>query len=383
MMKIIADQSIPLVCEVFSHLGDIVTVPGREITSEVVRDAGILLVRSVTRVDRGLLDDSSVKFVATATTGIDHVDTEYLKSRGIGFGYAPGSNARSVAEYTFAALVYCSRKCSFNLREKVVGIVGVGNIGKRVLSRARILGTECLCNDPPRARREGPEQFVSLDELLSRADVVTIHVPLIHRGIDATLRMVDKAFLSRMKTGAFLVNTSRGKVVDEEVLKKASARLGGLVLDVWDNEPAIDTGLLAMTECATPHIAGYSYDGKANGTGMIYRAACDFLGARPRWEPSDHLDKVPVREIGLSPACSDPVGDSIMQAYPIGRDDAALRQIAEVPREEQPAYFDLLRSNYAMRLEFSHFRVDTAPCNGIESIGSVREELTGLGFLVK
>jgi erythronate-4-phosphate dehydrogenase len=383
MMKIVADQSIPLASKVFSHLGDMVTVPGREITPEIVRDAGILLVRSVTRVDQDLLHGSSVRFVATATTGIDHVDTEYLESHSIGFAYAPGSNARSVAEYVFAALVYCSRKYSFSLREKVMGIVGVGNIGRRVLSRARILGMECLCNDPPRARREGPEGFVPLDELLSRADIVTLHVPLTHRGIDATLRMVDKAFISRMKSGAFLINTSRGKIVDEEALKETRGRLGGLVLDVWNNEPAIDTELLAVAGCATPHIAGYSYDGKINGTGMVYRAVCEFLGVRQHWKPSGHLDRVPVQEIVLSPACSDPVGDSIMQAYPIHRDDAGLRKVAAMPREEQPAYFDSLRSNYPRRLEFNHFRLDTGTCESIESIGSVREELSGLGFLVK
>ena len=382
-MKIIADRNIPLAKEVFSHLGGVELVPGREISPAVVRDADILVVRSVTTVDRPLLSGSSVRFVATSTIGTDHIDREYLDTRGIGFAYAPGSNAQSVAEYVCTALVYCSRKYSFDLKDKALGIVGVGNIGKRVLLTARVLGMQCLCNDPPRARKEGPSEFVPLDMLLPEADIVTIHVPLTREGTDATFRMVDETFLRRMKTGALLFNTSRGQVVDERVLKKTRAKLGGLVLDVWQDEPSIDADLLGMTDGGTPHIAGYSYDGKINGTGMVYEAACDFLGQEPRWKPSDHLDTIAIRELSPSSPPVDPLGDLILQAYPIGRDIADMRQLASLRTQEQGEYFAWLRENYALRLEFNHFSVNARLNNGAMLTASVREKLAGLGFQLK
>jgi erythronate-4-phosphate dehydrogenase len=378
-MKIIADWNIPLVKEVFSHLGGVELVPGREISPGLVRDADVLVVRSVTRVNERLLSGSSVRFVATATSGADHVDREYLRTHQIGFAYAPGSNAQSVAEYTFAAMVYCGLKHSFGFKDKVLGIIGVGHIGKRVLHMARVLGMRCLCNDPPRARKEGSGEFVTLDALLPDADIVTIHVPLTREGPDATLRMVDETFLKKMKPGAFLFNTSRGKVVDERALKKMRGELGGLVLDVWDNEPSIDTDLLEMTDCGTPHIAGYSYDGRINGTGMVYQAVCDFLGREPHWRPSDQLDAVPTRELRLSSPHVDPLSDLILQAYPIGRDIADMRQLAALRAEEQGAYFSGLREDYNQRLEFNHFSIDTRTDGGMLT-DSARHDLSGLGF---
>lgn len=382
-MKIIADRGIPLVREVFSHLGTVEVVPAKRITAGLVRDADILLVRSVTKINEALLSGSSVRFVATSTIGTDHIDREYLDTRQIGFACAPGSNAQSVAEYVCAALVYCSHKYSFDLKSKVLGIIGVGNIGKRVLHMAPVLGMQCLCNDPPRARKEDSSEFVPLDRLLRDADMVTIHVPLTPEGPDATLRMVDEIFLRRIKTGALLFNTSRGKIVDELILKKMRGQLGGLVLDVWENEPSVDTDLLAMTDCGTPHIAGYSYDGRINGVGMVYEAVCDFLGREPRWRPSAHLDTIPMYELNLSSPCADPLSDSILQAYPIGRDVAHMRELAGVRAEEQGSYFTRLRENYPRRLEFNHFSIDTCVDDGVILPDSARQNLARLGFHLK
>lgn len=383
VMKIIADKNIPLVKQVFSHLGRVETVPAGMITQELVCDADILLVRSVTTIDEPLLAGSWVRFVATSTSGVDHVDRGYLDSRRVGFAYAPGSNAQSVAEYVITALHYCGLKHSFALKDKVVGIVGVGHIGKRVLHMARRLGMRCLCNDPPRARKEGPGKFVTLDELLAVADIITLHVPLTDKGPDATLRLVDETFLRRMKRGAFLINTSRGRVIDESTLKKMREKLGGLVLDVWDNEPSIDTELLAMTDCGTPHIAGYSYDGKINGAGMVYRAVCDFLGQEPRWKPSEHLAVIPICELSLPSTCADPLSEAVLRAYPIGRDVGDMRGLIAMPAEDGARYFARLREHYPRRLEFKHFSIHTRADDAVARTPSTRQDLAGLGFQLK
>jgi erythronate-4-phosphate dehydrogenase len=381
MMRIIVDRNIPLGREVFSSLGRVEVLPGREIGPESVRRADILVVRSVTRVDRDLLSGSAVRLVASATSGIDHIDTDYLQSRRIGFAYAPGSNAESVAEYVVAALFHLGRRQAFELEGKVLGIVGVGHIGKRVFDMARALGIRCLLTDPPRARREGGDGFVSLDELLPVADMVSLHVPLTREGPDATLRMVNEAFLRRIKPGAVLLNTSRGEVVDERALVKIREKLGGLVLDVWDNEPWIDPGLLAVTDCGTPHIAGYSYDGKIKGLDMVYRAACEYLGKNPEWKAEDHLAKIPLSELDLPRVSADPLGEAVLRAYPIGRDDDAMRALAGLGRGERGACFTGLRAEYPRRLEFGHFSLSGGAGAGLADC--VRRKLAGLGFLVQ
>lgn len=371
-MKIVADVNIPLVEKVFGSYGRVRCVPGREITNEMVKDASVLLVRSVTSVNEELLRDSAVKFVATATIGTDHVDQEYLRKNNIGFAYAPGCNAESVAQYVVAALLRQSRASGISLADTTLGIVGVGNVGSRMLRLAQLLGIKCLLNDPPKQRRTGAEVFRPLDEVLAAADVVTLHVPLTGEGPDATYHLVNNDFLTTMKDGAVLLNTSRGRVVDEKVLRAGRDRLGGLVLDVWESEPRISVETMKIADIATPHIAGYSYDGKVRGVQMIYEAFCAFHFEKPKEGLFDGLAKKK-HKIGLEKA-EDPVSEAVDHAYPIMDDDGRLRKISEQDPDKRGEFFDQLRAGYPERLEFEHYTVSGAK-RGYET-------LAGLGFFV-
>ena len=257
-MKIIADVNIPFVAQCFSSIGEVEVVRGREIKPSVVADADILLVRSVTRVDSGLLAGSKARFVATATIGFEHVDVDFLRDKGIGFASAPGSNANSVAEYIVAALFSIGKKHNIHLEGKSIGIVGVGNVGSRVEKKARALGMSVYLNDPPLQRQTGDTKYLPLEKVFE-CDIITLHTPLTFEGIDKTLHLADGRFFKSLKKGCTFINTSRGGVVDTGALKDAikSGKLGAVVLDVWENEPNIDTELLEMVDVVTPHIAGY------------------------------------------------------------------------------------------------------------------------------
>ena len=329
-------------------LGTIQFVPGRQIDTAAVRDVDILLVRSVTPVHAALLDRSKVKFIATATIGTDHIDLACLKQRGIEFASASGSNANSVAEYIVAALLELSGLRKFRLTDKTLGVVGVGNVGSRVVRDAESLGMRVLQNDPPRARAEKLSQFVPLDQLLAEADIITLHVPLTHDGADKTFHLFDQSVLFDLKKAPILFNTSRGAVVDNGALLKAidGDKLAGAALDVWENEPNISPELLDVVDIATPHIAGYSFDGKVNGTRMIYEAACRFFRQPPTWTPTLPPPPVPRVELSVSSGEDD---DAVLRrvikhVYDITVDDAALRA--------RPREFDKLRADYPIRREF-------------------------------
>jgi len=269
-VKIVADANIPHVAECFGSIGNVVVVSGREITPALLADADILLVRSITKVNSQLLKDTKVRFVATATIGFEHVDLDYLAAAGIGFASAPGSNAGSVAEYIVAALLSVARKKKMTLAGRSIGIVGVGSVGSKVEKKAKALGMEVLLNDPPLQRQTGDPKYLSIKELYA-CDFVTLHTPLNLEGIDRTFHLADHVFFDSLRPGCIFLNTSRGAVMDTVALKSALAagRLGGAVLDVWENEPDIDIELLRMVDLSTPHIAGYSFDGKIAGMTMI------------------------------------------------------------------------------------------------------------------
>jgi erythronate-4-phosphate dehydrogenase len=354
-MLIAADENIPFVKEVFASLGEVRTFPGRAITGAVLRDAELLLVRSVTRVDRDLLEGTRIRFVGTATIGFDHVDRSYLDKRGVVFSSAPGSNARSVAEYVAAALLQLEARGRLRLSDSTLGIVGVGNVGSRVDTVANALGMRVLWNDPPRARTEVPERFVSLIEICERANVISFHVPLEAHGPDRTRHMLDAAFMERLRPGAIVINTSRGAVHDTQSLKHArrDGRIGALVLDVFEGEPRIDQELVSLAEIATPHIAGYSFDGKVAGTKMIYEAACRFLKIGATWPkeipPFEEL-RVKIEE----PA----VRNAVSAAYDIEADDEKLRGEMSADDENARATgFDRMRREYPRRREFENWRV--------------------------
>jgi erythronate-4-phosphate dehydrogenase len=375
-MKIIADIAMPYVAEAFADFGTVELHPGRAITREIVADADLLLVRSVTKVTPELIAGTGLKFVASATSGIEHVDTAALRERGIGFAYAPGSNANSVAQYVAAALLRLAAKNGQKLADLTLGIIGVGNVGSLVLRTGEALGMRCLLNDPPRKRLTGNEIYKSLDEVVEAADFLTLHVPLNREGPDATCHLVNTSLLDRMKPGAVLMNASRGAVLDEAAVMGARSKLGGLVADVWNHEPSIDPSYLALADIATPHIAGYSFDGKVQGTAMVYKAACRFFHRAPAWSPKKLLSDF-AGPIDVS-GSEDPVALAVQTAYDLAADDARLRPIAEEPETERGRFFDRLRATYPKRLEFGHFE---ARCG--RSQETQRKILAKLGFKTK
>lgn len=370
-MRILADENIPCVHSAFGTLGTVRTMAGRAMQPPDVRDADVLLVRSVTPVEPALLDGSAVRFVGSATIGTDHVDCAYLRDRGIAFAHAPASNADSVADYVIAALLQLAVRKRTVLRGKTIGVVGCGNIGSRLARRLPALGLRVLKNDPPRveqAEEAGEEHdFVPLDDVLEVADIVTLHVPLTREGPHATHHLFDATTLLKMKPDAWLINTARGPVVDNEELKAIvhGGYLGAVALDVWEDEPTPDPALLRLVDLATPHIAGYAYDGKVRGTAMLYEALTDHLGMPVTWSPEDALRPADGRPLVATPP--DPALPEIEALHHIARsmyditaDDARLRGLLDEPPEQQGPYFSRLRKEYPRRREFSRFALPQA-----------------------
>ncbi|MGI9175852.1 MAG: 4-phosphoerythronate dehydrogenase [Rhodothermales bacterium] len=359
-LRIVADENIPFAQTALEGLGTVRTLPGRAITPADVRDADALLVRSVTQVDAALLANSTVQFVGSATIGTDHVDGAYLGKRGIAFAHAPGSNAESVVEYVLAALLRFSVTRGEALRGKVVGIVGCGHIGGRLAERLPALGLRVLKNDPPLAAKQGGGAFVGLADVLREADVVTLHVPLTRRGAHATYHLIGEEELAQQHKEGWLINASRGPIVDGVALEaaRASRRPSALVLDVWEGEPTPDPDLLRRTHLATPHIAGYSYDGKVQGTVMLYDALTAQFGLPKRWDvqaafapsPEDHLTLDPPDPALSETAWLDAL---VQQMYAIEADDARLRDMLAKPAEAHAAHFTDLRKRYPRRRAFS------------------------------
>jgi erythronate-4-phosphate dehydrogenase len=374
-MKILADSNILFAKEAFGSLGEIALADGREITHDRLDGVDVLLVRSVTQVNRELLENTRVRFVASATIGTDHIDLAYLQANSIGFAHAPGSNANAVAEYVAAALFTLAKKKKLTLSGLTVGIIGVGNVGQRVLALCRSLGMQCLMNDPPKKALTGSDSYLPIADVLAAADVVTVHVPFTTGGPDATVRMVDAAFIASMKKGAVLINTSRGGVLDENSLSQARARLGGLVLDVWNNEPKPNAGTIAACDIATPHIAGYSYDGKSCGTQMIYDAACAFFFKEKTWHAPDAAGEK--MQLG-DKIKDDALSDVVLAAYPIMEDDRRFRKILDKDASVQGAFFDELRRTYPKRLEFRNYTVSL----GKKTDTAIVSALVNLGFKI-
>lgn len=354
-MKVVCDSAIPFLKGALEPYCQVVYARGSEISRDMVKDADALVVRTRTRCDADLLEGSKVSFIATATIGYDHIDTKWCGSHGIRWTNAPGCNSWSVQQYTGSLLVTMSQSLGFAFRDKTLGVVGAGNVGSKVARLAALLGFRVLLCDPPRARREGWGQFVTLDEIIERSDIITLHVPLIHEGEDATFHMFDGAVLGRMNKDQILINTSRGEVVDGAALKKALARNRILAasLDVWENEPQIDTELLSLLFTGTPHIAGYSVDGKATGTTMSVQALGRFFDLPCRdWEVTEVPQCQQPLEFSIDTAGKAPqevLADAILHTYSIKADDAALRTSV--------ATFEKQRSDYPVRREFPAFSV--------------------------
>ena len=343
-----------------------VALPAAELTRERVQGADLLLVRSTVAVGPALLDGSRVRFVATATIGIDHLDTAWLDGRRIRWASAPGSNADSVAQWFAAALLAFAARQGLTLHRRTVGVVGVGNVGSRVARVAEALGCRVLLCDPPRARAEGSEAFVALDELLERSDLVTLHVPLTTLGPDPTRHLLDEGRLGRLRRGGIVINTSRGAVLATAAAAAArrDGQLGGLILDVFEGEPGVDPEIVAACDLATPHIAGHSLDGKANGTLAIYQAACAFLGRKPAWQPRRSLPPPPLRHLSLDARSLDDQAAAltvIRRYYAIEQDDAALRELLRLPVAERGPAFARYRNQYPIRRELTGLRLQMVP----------------------
>ncbi|MBN1556717.1 MAG: 4-phosphoerythronate dehydrogenase [Lentisphaerae bacterium] len=386
-MKIVCSANMPLAREAFETLGEVTLKEGRAIGADDVRDADLLAVRSTTRVDRALLENSRVRFVGTATIGYEHMDTAWLEKRGIRWCYSPGCNANSVSEYIAAALLCLAERHGFTLAGKTLGVVGVGNVGSRVAAKGRALGMTVLPNDPPRARAEGArprsggagagpvavaEAFVPLEAVLERSDIVTLHVPLTREGGDRTFHLADTAFFESLKPGAVFLNSARGAVVDTDALRAALERgaVAHAVIDTWEGEPAIRGNLLQRAALGTPHIAGYSLEGKVAGTWMVYREACRFLGVAPAWSYEAHLPPPPVPEVTLAAAGRPDqavLWDLVRRVYAIEADDGRLRA--------DPAGFDAQRKNYPVRREFRFTRVNLEGASA-----RLTNAVRGLGF---
>ncbi len=371
-LSIVADQQILLAKEAFSGFGDVQLVDGRSIDQDVVKDADVLLVRSVTKVNETLLKNSKINFVGSATSGIDHIDTDYLQKSNITFSHALGSNARSVAEYILSSVFVTAEQKNFSLTEKTVGIIGCGQVGSRVKRFMDALGIKCLINDPPLADQASSHDYVELDEIMT-ADIITLHVPLITDSKYPTNKLVNKGFLDKLKPNVVLINSSRGEVVDEAALLifKQENPEATLILDVWCNEPDIDINLLQQTFIATPHIAGYSYDGKLKATEILFAALNEYTEMKQ--EDTD-LAKQEQELISID---DDQSQLAVLQSYDVRSDAIALRDIVNIDMEKRGNYFDSLRKNYPVRREFTNRTVR------INSNNNISSQLQQLGFKIE
>lgn len=353
-MKIIIDNKIPYIKGALEPYAEVVYLPGNKTTAEVVKDADAIITRTRTICNRDLLEGSKVKFIATATIGFDHIDTDYCRSADIQWTNAPGCNAESVNQYISSALVSWSMRKRIDLAGLTIGIVGVGNVGSRVAKTCEILGMKVLLNDPPRERMEGPEKFVSLEKIQQEADIITFHVPLNLSGHDKTYHLGNETFFQHLGKTPLVINSCRGEVIDTEAVYDAieAQDIQGYIADCWEYEPDINLDLLNQTEFGTPHIAGYSKDGKANGTQMSVQAISRFFnlgidnwqasGVEKPAHPIIEIDGNQRREYSI-------LAEAILSTYDIETDDEALK--------DAPHLFEKLRGDYPVRREFGSYTV--------------------------
>jgi len=356
-MKIICDENISFAEAAFTQFGKVELLQGRKINNAALHKADVLIVRSITRVDKSLLENTNIKFVGTATIGTDHVDINYLNKKNIKFADAAGCNSDAVAEYLFTALFRILVDKNISLKNKSIGIIGAGNIGSRVVKLAKAVGLEIIMNDPPLQRKTGSNRFSSLAETL-QADIITFHVPLTKDGKDKTIHLLDEKKIKSMKDGIILINASRGPVIDNTALSSLIDRKRlNVVLDVWEHEPEVNITLLNQTLIASPHIAGYSLEGKVNGTYLIYKNFCDFLGEAPTWQPTLAIPENSLIEAEENKSDEETLDFIFSKVYQIRRDDKKMRHLNELDAKLRPSYFDLMRKEYPYRREFNNYLV--------------------------
>ncbi|NDV58081.1 4-phosphoerythronate dehydrogenase PdxB [Bacteroides sp. 519] len=344
-MRIIIDDKIPFIADPIRQItDDVLFVPGSKFTPDIVKNADALIVRTRTKCNKQLLEGSKVQFIATATIGFDHIDTEYCRQKGIVWTNAPGSNSASVAQYIESCLILLEPESNFPLKDKTIGIIGVGNVGSKIKTVAESLGLNVLLNDPPRAAAEGKAGFAEIDEILENSDIITFHVPLVKDGQYKTWHLGNENFFNSLKRKPVIINTSRGEVINTQAILAAleSHKIANAIIDVWENEPEIDRTLLDKAIISTPHIAGYSADGKANATRMSLEALCKHFNI------DTHFSVIPPPpENNVITANS--MNEALIKIYDPRIDSRMLK--------EQPELFEWLRGNYPVRREKGAFGI--------------------------
>lgn len=369
-LKIVADKNIPFLKGVAENYGEVVYLGGAEFTNELVQDADVLIIRTVKRMDEELLSGTSVKLICSATIGYDHIDTDYCDKNGIIWKNAPGCNSGSVQQFIISSLIAIARKKGFSLKDRTIGIVGVGNVGSKVSRACEALGMRVLLNDPPRERKEGSDKFVSLEDIKQNADIITFHTPLTKQGDDRTYHLADQHFFDTLAKNPIIINSARGGIVDTEAVKSAIMQnlISGAIIDCWENEPTIDPDYLNLVDQGTPHIAGYSADGKANATRMSLERVAELFD----------LSKEPISTVE-APKPENPVIDltdfnsenrieeAILRTYDTTYDNETL--------SKSPDTFSKQRADYPLRREYASYRVLNATPDEVVI-------LSKLGFII-
>ena len=380
-MKIICAETVLLGQEAFSYAGEVSIIPDREITRNDLLDADALIVRSKTQIDRNLLHDTPIKFVGTATAGCDHINAEDLEQREIYWCASPGCNANSVSEYVVAALLTLGQRYDFDLAGKTIGVIGCGNVGRRVVKKCKALGMNVLRNDPPLAATLTDPDFLPLETLLAQADIVTLHIPLEKEGPWPTARIADYRFFEQFKPNTLFINAARGSVCDYDALlaAKQADLVSYMVIDVWSPEPMFRTDVLKMADLASPHIAGHSYEGKLNGTIACYNELCNFFEIPKTWDIAASLPKPEIQTLNMD--CTERDDEEVLHKiiqsiYDIKTDDHLIRAAAVPDEIDRARNFDTLRKNYRIRREFMNTEV-----NLHHAPKSLYRKVRAMGFL--
>ena len=333
--------------QIFSEFGEVVTLPGRQISNESLQDCDALIVRSRTRVDEELLRNSKIQFVGSTVAGLDHIDQPYLEDNAITLSSAQGCNSNAVAEYVISAIANLSHDYNFKLSGRTLGIIGVGNVGRRLDFKAKQLGIKTLLNDPPRESTEGSEHFVSLEEALG-ADIVTFHTPLTFSGIYSTHNLLNSHNFNHIKKDAIIINAARGGIINELIWEITPTKAN--IIDCWENEPNINPTLQKSAYWATPHIAGHSIDAKFMGSFMIYKDLCKYI-KKPLNDNIEHLINPELRIIR-----ENNLHETLNSIYSFQADDKAIQDISN---------FEDYRRNYPERYEWRHFETEYKLPKGI------------------
>jgi len=371
-MKVIIDNKIPYIKGALEPFAEVIYLPGKETTPEVVKDADAIITRTRTKCNEQLLADSSVKIIATATIGYDHIDTAYCEKAGIEWTNAPGCNSWSVAQYMMAALHTLALEKNIELSTMTIGVIGAGNVGSKVASLCSLLGMKVLINDPPRERKEGSEGFVSIEQIKQQADIITLHTPLTYEGEDKTYHLIDEQFIDSCENDFFLINAARGEILDTQATLTALkfGKIKEAIIDCWENEPEIDLDLLDHTIISTPHIAGYSRDGKANGTKISIQAISRKLKLGiDDWECSniELPENTTILLDGTGKSDQEVIAEAILTTYPIMEDNNRLKFY--------PRTFEKQRGDYPVRREFPVYAVKA------ENVSETTLKIiAGLGF---